>query len=125
MSTFDLKHVLVPGFNRPARSIQASEWCDSVVLPFSTPLTHADMNHWKMADVWHTLMTDVLGYHKHAADGSDHGALITSQLGHKYAGSLHGIHLGVDLIVTPQKVRVVRFLFKGQLENSNWSLSVY
>ena len=51
MSTFDLKHVLVPEFNRPARSIQASEWCDSVVLPFWTPLTHADMNHWKMADV--------------------------------------------------------------------------
>src|ERR1700682_5613290 len=33
---------------------------------FSTPLTHADMNHWKMADVWHTLVTDVLGYHKYA-----------------------------------------------------------
>ena len=65
---------------------------------FSTPLTHADMNHWKMADVWHTLMTDVLGYQKYAAGGSDYGALITSQLGHKYARSLHGIHLGQDLI---------------------------
>src|SRR6202171_3170285 len=65
---------------------------------FSTPLTHVDMNHWKMADSFHKLMTEVLGYEKYAVGGSDYGALITSQLGHKYAKSLYGIHLGTDLI---------------------------
>ena len=51
---------------------------------FSTP-TAADMNHWKMADLWHTLMTETLGYPKYAAGGSDYGSLVTAQLGHKYA----------------------------------------
>jgi pimeloyl-ACP methyl ester carboxylesterase len=64
---------------------------------FSTP-TAGDMNHWKMADRWHTLMTDVLGYPKYAAGGADYGSLVTAQLGHKYADSLYGIHLGMDLV---------------------------
>ena len=63
---------------------------------FSTP-TAGDMNHWKMAELWNTLMTDVLGYPKYAAGGSDYGSLVTAQLGHKYAGNLYGIHLGADL----------------------------
>ncbi|XUL90308.1 epoxide hydrolase family protein [Streptomyces galilaeus] len=65
---------------------------------FSTPLAKGDMNYWKMADIFHTLMTDTLGYDKYAAAGSDYGALVTSQLGHKYAEHLHGIHYGTDLI---------------------------
>ncbi|MEU4195100.1 epoxide hydrolase family protein [Kribbella sp. NPDC026611] len=60
---------------------------------FSTP-TRPDMNFWKMADVWHELMTDVLGYPKYAAAGCDVGALVTGQLGHKYAAELYGIHIG-------------------------------
>ncbi|MCI2422968.1 epoxide hydrolase [Saccharopolyspora sp. K220] len=64
---------------------------------FSTP-TAGDMNHWKMAELWHRLMTDVLGHDKYAAGGSDYGALVTAQLGHKHAKDLYGIHLGVDLL---------------------------
>jgi pimeloyl-ACP methyl ester carboxylesterase len=63
---------------------------------FSTP-TAGDMNHWKMAELWNTLMTDILGYPKYAAGGSDYGSLVTAQLGHKYARNLYGIHLGADL----------------------------
>jgi pimeloyl-ACP methyl ester carboxylesterase len=63
---------------------------------FSTP-TSGDMNFWKMADVWHALMTDVLGYPKYAASGTDYGSLVTAQLGHKYADSLYGVHFGMDL----------------------------
>ena len=63
---------------------------------FSTP-TAGDMNHWKMAELWNTLMTDVLGYPRYAAGGSDYGSLVTAQLGHKYARNLYGIHLGADL----------------------------
>ncbi len=64
---------------------------------FSTPLTKPDMNFWKMADLFNTLMTETLGFKKYAAGGSDYGALVTSQLGHKYASNLYGIHLGHSL----------------------------
>ncbi|MEV4516762.1 epoxide hydrolase [Dactylosporangium sp. NPDC049525] len=68
---------------------------------FSTPLTERpDMNFWKIADVWHELMTGVLGHERYAAAGCDVGALITGQLGHKYAASLHGIHIGSALKLT-------------------------
>ncbi|MEU6000039.1 epoxide hydrolase [Streptomyces sp. NPDC047197] len=62
---------------------------------FSAPLAdHPDMNFWKVADLWHTLMTDTLGHEKYAAGGCDIGALVAGQLGHKYADELHGIHIG-------------------------------
>jgi pimeloyl-ACP methyl ester carboxylesterase len=64
---------------------------------FSTP-TSGDMNFWKMAEIWHELMTNVLGHEIYAASGSDYGALVTAQLGHKYADRLYGIHLGQDLL---------------------------
>ena len=63
---------------------------------FSTP-TRVDMNFWKIADVWHELMTGVLGFPKYAAAGCDVGALVTGQLGHKYADELYGIHIGSAL----------------------------
>jgi pimeloyl-ACP methyl ester carboxylesterase len=53
-----------------------------------------DTNFWKVADLWHQLMTETLGHRKYAAAGCDVGALVTGQLGHKYADSLHGIHIG-------------------------------
>ncbi|SEG57639.1 epoxide hydrolase [Nonomuraea solani] len=62
---------------------------------FSAPLhDHPDMNFWKVADLWHVLMTQVLGHAKYAAAGCDVGAMVTGQLGHKYAAELHGIHIG-------------------------------
>ncbi len=61
---------------------------------FSTPPSSSpDMNFWKIADVWRQLMTGILGYRKYAAAGCDVGALITGQLGHKYAGELYAIHI--------------------------------
>jgi hypothetical protein len=55
------------------------------------------MNFWKIADVWHELMTETLGHSRYAAAGCDVGAPITGQLGHKYAHELHGIHIGSAL----------------------------
>lgn len=60
---------------------------------FSTPLPRAGMNFWKTADLWQTLMTDVLGFRRYAAAGGDWGVQVTEQLGHKYAESLFGIHI--------------------------------
>jgi pimeloyl-ACP methyl ester carboxylesterase len=64
-----------------------------VGFAFSTPANRPDMNFWKMAELWHKLMTEYFGYRKYAAAGADYGALVTGQLGHKYADELYGIWL--------------------------------
>ncbi|MDG4784622.1 epoxide hydrolase [Micromonospora sp. WMMD1102] len=56
--------------------------------------TRPDMNFWKIADLWHTLMTSTLGHRRYAAAGCDVGALVTGQLGHRYAAELYGMHIG-------------------------------
>ncbi|MEU1730732.1 alpha/beta fold hydrolase [Streptosporangium sp. NPDC020145] len=62
---------------------------------FSGPLPGShDVNFWKVADLWHSLMTGVLGHSRYAAGGCDIGALVCGQLGHKYAAELYGIHIG-------------------------------
>ncbi len=62
---------------------------------FSAPLpNHPDLNFWKIAELWHKLMTEILGCERYAAGGCDVGALVTGQLGHKYADELYGIHIG-------------------------------
>ena len=60
---------------------------------FSEPLATPGINFWRTADLWVTLMRDVLGYDKFAAQGGDWGAAIAAQLGHKYAQHLIGIHV--------------------------------
>jgi pimeloyl-ACP methyl ester carboxylesterase len=60
---------------------------------FSTPLSPAGNNFWHTADLWHRLMTDVLGFTRYGAAGGDWGALVSSQLGHKYASHLVGVHV--------------------------------
>ena len=64
---------------------------------FSTPLTNPRENYASMADRFHNLMTEVLGYDKYGVGAADYGALVGGRLGHKYADSLYGIHLGNEL----------------------------
>ena len=47
-----------------------------------------------------TLMTDVLGYPRYAAQGGDVGAFVAARLGHAHAKNLIGIH--VDLLGVPR-----------------------
>ncbi|MBK7951547.1 MAG: alpha/beta fold hydrolase [Deltaproteobacteria bacterium] len=60
---------------------------------FSTPLTTPGINWWRTADLWATLMRDVLGHERFCAHGGDWGALVTLQLGHRYADRVHGVHI--------------------------------
>ncbi len=48
-----------------------------------------------MADLFASLMTDVLGYRRFGAQGGDWGASITSRLGYAHADKLTGIHLNM------------------------------
>lgn len=49
----------------------------------------------EIADAFATLMTDVLGYRRFAAQGGDWGGFITSRLGLAYADRLAGIHVNL------------------------------
>lgn len=49
----------------------------------------------RIADCFATLMTDVLGYPRFAAQGGDWGAFVTSRLGHAHADRLIGIHVNL------------------------------
>jgi microsomal epoxide hydrolase len=49
----------------------------------------------EIAEVFHELMTRVLGYSRFAAQGGDWGAFVTSRLGYAHPESLHGIHVNL------------------------------
>lgn len=72
---------------------------------FSTPLRTPGINFWRTADLWVELMQQQLGYERFSAYGADWGAMITSQLGHKHADKLYGIHTSfpvpLDLLFCP------------------------
>jgi pimeloyl-ACP methyl ester carboxylesterase len=67
---------------------------------FSVPLDQPGIEWSRTADLWVKLMRDELGYDRFAAQGGDWGALVTEQLGHKYAEHLIGIHLGLAIPMT-------------------------
>lgn len=48
-----------------------------------------------IADMWHTLMTDVLGYDRYLAQGGDWGAIVTSQLALRHGDAVRAIHLNM------------------------------
>lgn len=70
-----------------------------VVIPslpgagFSVPLTTTGLGARRIADLWHTLMTDVLGYRRFCAGGGDWGSTVTGELGHGYPDDVVGVWL--------------------------------
>lgn len=60
---------------------------------FSEKPTNSGMNNSVIADIWASLMQDVLGYHKYAASGGDIGSGVTRYLAYSHPDSLIGIHL--------------------------------
>ncbi len=56
------------------------------------------MNIQAIADLFHKLMTEVLGFRRFAVQGGDWGAAITSRIGEVYAPSTHGIHINMVAI---------------------------
>jgi pimeloyl-ACP methyl ester carboxylesterase len=99
---WDLHKVIRPLTDPAAFGGDPADAFDVIVpsLPgfcFSTPLTKPGINWWRTADLWVTLMREVLGYSKFAAEGGDWGAFITQQLGHKYPQHLIGIYLTLSI----------------------------
>ncbi len=95
---WDLRKVIRPLSDPAAFGGDPADAFDVVVpsLPgygFSSPLTVPGINYWRTADLWVKLMQDVLGYQKFGAQGGDWGAILSAQLGHKYADRLTGVHI--------------------------------
>lgn len=60
---------------------------------FSTLPGKGYMNNSETADIWHKLMTEVLGYTEYAAAGGDMGRGVTCYLASRYPQEVKGIHL--------------------------------
>jgi len=58
------------------------------------PRTRA-MNIQSIAEIFHQLMTGVLGYKRYCAQGGDWGSAVTSRLGEVHGDQLYGIHLNL------------------------------
>ncbi|WP_336965233.1 epoxide hydrolase family protein [Sphingobium aquiterrae] len=95
---WDMRRLFAPLTDPSSHGGRESDAFDLIVpsLPgfgFSTPAAPAGGNFWRTADLWHRLMTDVLGYDRYGAAGGDWGAFVSAQLGHKYAWQIIAIHL--------------------------------
>ena len=75
LSAFDLVVPSLPGF------------------AFSTLPGKGFMNNAEVAELWHRLMTEVLGYREYAASGGDMGRGVTCYLASRYPEEVRGIHL--------------------------------
>jgi microsomal epoxide hydrolase len=92
---------LIPRLTDPARFGGRAEDAFTVVAPslpgytFSFRPDQPRFGVAEIADVFATLMTDVLGYPRFAAQGGDWGAFVTAVLGLKYPERLAGIHVNL------------------------------
>jgi pimeloyl-ACP methyl ester carboxylesterase len=62
-------------------------------FPLSTPLTRQGITAPAVADLWHHLMTNVLGYDNYSAAGGDWGSFVTWELGTRYVPNVSGVYL--------------------------------
>jgi pimeloyl-ACP methyl ester carboxylesterase len=60
---------------------------------FSAPLTTTGVGYPRVAHLWHSLMTDTLGYQRYGAGGGDWGAFASAHLAHVNPPGLVGVHL--------------------------------
>ena len=107
---WDYKKIIRPLTN-PEEYGGLKEDAFDVIIPslpgfgFSTPLKETGINFSNTADLWVSLMQDVLGYEKFFAHGGDWGGLVTLQLGHKYSELVPAVHthtiINLDFFDTP------------------------
>ncbi|MGH0029655.1 MAG: epoxide hydrolase family protein [Myxococcota bacterium] len=60
---------------------------------FSTPLEKTGVHWGTTAGLWVKLATEVLGHERFAAQGGDWGAIVTGEIGHRFADRLVGLHV--------------------------------
>ena len=97
-SFWDLRKVVEPLADPAAHGGDPSVSFDVIVpsLPgygLSVPLRTTGVDTARIAELWVTLMCDVLGYDRFGAQGGDWGAGVTAHLGHAHADRLIGVYL--------------------------------
>jgi pimeloyl-ACP methyl ester carboxylesterase len=100
---WDLRKVVGPLADPAAHGGDPNLSFDVIVpsLPgygFSVPLTTTGVDIARIAELWVTLMRDVLGYERFGAQGGDWGAFVTAHLGHAHAEHMLGVYLTLPLI---------------------------
>jgi pimeloyl-ACP methyl ester carboxylesterase len=92
---------IIPMLTDPAAHGASAAQSFDVIAPslpgygFSGHPTVRAMNVQAIAEKFHTLMTEALGYLRYCAQGGDWGSAITSRLGEMHGDSLYGIHLNL------------------------------
>ena len=107
-STFLEYVALLPLLTDPSPD-RASPGTDSftVVVPsmpgfgFSGPPPEQGLSHEEIAELWHRLMVDVLGYERYFAHGSDLGAGVTARLARAHPEAVIAVHLATPGLAEP------------------------
>jgi pimeloyl-ACP methyl ester carboxylesterase len=92
-------HQLIGPLTDPARYGGDPADAFDVIVPslpgygLSAPLSRAGITASAVAELWHKLMHDVLGYRRFSAAGGDWGSFITWEMGRRYADSVTGVYL--------------------------------
>ena len=92
-------HKLIAPLSDPAAHGGDPRDAFDVIVPslpgygFSTPLTVPGITAPRVADLWHKLMREVLGYDRFAAAGGDWGSFVTWELGTRYVPDMIAIYL--------------------------------
>ena len=95
---------LIPMLTDPAAHGAPAEQSFDVIAPslpgygFSDHPTTRATNIQAIAELFHKLMTEVLGYRRYCAQGGDWGSAITSRLGEVHGESLYGIHVNLVFV---------------------------
>jgi microsomal epoxide hydrolase len=89
---------VIPLLTDPAAHGAASADAFDVVVPSIPGFGFSDKPPrrgftFRVGSLWHSLMTDVLGYERYGAHGGDWGTTITEQLARDHADAVAGIHL--------------------------------
>lgn len=98
-STFWEMHKIIPMLSDPASYGGDAADAFDVVVPsmpgygFSDRTTDRGWSYQRVSDLWAKLMTDVLGYHRFAAQGGDWGAGVTAALGYRHPDRMIGLHV--------------------------------
>jgi microsomal epoxide hydrolase len=95
---------IIPMLTDPASHGGDAAQSFTVVAPSLPGYGFSDHTHTRavniqaISEIFHKLMTELLGYQRYGAQGGDWGAAITSRLGEVHAGSLYGIHVNLVFV---------------------------
>ena len=122
---WDFKDVIGP-LSNPAAYGAPAKAAFNVYVPslpgfgFSTPLTQAGIDVARTAELWKSLMTEILGHSKFAAHGGDWGALVTAHMAHAHPDVLIGAHMSLTLIPGIDRALIGR---EAYAENEQWMIA--